>query len=97
MLSRAEAAGRLPEGGWRELREEVLERPPSASGMNKTLTDRYGPPAPAPTPPEGERLARLAAAARRLAEACREEPELPGALARRAADLAGEIEALLDG
>ncbi|HET6440104.1 MAG TPA: hypothetical protein VFG59_18725 [Anaeromyxobacter sp.] len=97
VLSRAEAAGRLPEGGWRELREEVLERPPSAAGLNKKLTARWGSPPPPPARPEGDRLARLAAAARRLAEACGEEPALPAALARRAADLAGEIEALLDG
>jgi hypothetical protein len=64
--------------------------------MNRKLVDRYGPPPAAPERPEGERLARLAAAARRLAEACGEEPGVPRALARRVADLAGEIASLLE-
>ena len=29
VLSRAEAAGRLDAAGWRELRDEVIERPPT--------------------------------------------------------------------
>jgi hypothetical protein len=65
--------------------------------MNKILTERYGPPPAAPPRPAGDRLARLAAAAQRLADACREEPALPRPLARRAEDLAGEIAELLDG
>ena len=97
VLSRAEAAGRLPQGGWRELRDEVLERPPTAAAMNRKLTEKYGPPPPAPGRPEAERLSRLAAAARRLAQACEEEASIPKAVARRAADLAGEIESLVEG
>jgi hypothetical protein len=97
VLSRAEAAGRLPEGGWRDLRDEVLERPPTAASVNRMLTDKYGPPPPPPARPEADRLARLAAAAGRLARACAEEPSIPRAVARRAADLAGEIGSLLEG
>ncbi len=96
VLSRAEEAGRLPEGGWRELRDEVLDRPPSVAAMNKKLTDRYGPPPPPPARPQADRLARIASAARRVAEACEEEASIPRGLARRAEDLAGEIEALLE-
>lgn len=96
VLSRAEDAGRLPAGGWRELRDEVLERPPTPAAMNRKLTDKYGPPRPAPPRPEAERLSRLAATAQRLAQACAEEESVPRALARRAADLAGEIEALVE-
>jgi hypothetical protein len=97
VLSRAEAAGRLPDGGWRELRDEVLERPPTPAAMNRKLSERYGPAPAAPEPPPQERVARLAVAARRLADACGGEPRVPKALARRVADLAAEIEALLEG
>lgn len=97
VLSRAEEAGRLPQGGWRELRDEVLvDRPPSPAAMNRKLSEKYGPPPAPPRPPEGERVARIAAAARRLAEACDDEAAIPRALARQAADLAGEIEALAE-
>lgn len=97
VLSRAEAAGRLPDGGWRELRDEVLDRPPTPAAMNRKLTEKYGPPPPSPPRPEADRLARLAAAARRLAQGCEEEEGIPRAVARRAADLAGEIEGLAEG
>ncbi len=96
VLSRAEEAGRLPQGGWRELRDEVLDRPPTPAAMNRMLSEKYGPPPARPPPPDGERMARLASAARRLAEACEEESAIPRALARRAADLAGDFEALLE-
>lgn len=96
VLSRAEEAGRLPQGGWRELRDEVLDRPPTPAAMNRTLSEKYGPPPPPPRPSEGDRLERIAGAARRLAEACDEESAVPRALARRAADLAGELEALAE-
>jgi hypothetical protein len=94
VLSRAETAGRLSQAGWRELRDEVLERPPTAAGMAKVLSDRFGPPPPPPAPRKAERLQRIAALARRLAAACGEDPAVPQALARRAEDLAGEIERL---
>lgn len=97
VLSRAEAAGRLSADGWRELRDEVLERPPTPAAMNKTLSEKFGPP-PAPArPPKGERLERLAAAARRLAEACAGEAGVPRAVAARAEALADELDALAEG
>jgi hypothetical protein len=94
VLSRAEAAGRLSQEGWRELRDEVLEHPPTPAAMNRKLAERFGPPPPPPTPRKAERLARLAALARRLATACEEDGAVPQALAKRAADLAGEFEEL---
>ena len=97
VLSRAEEAGRLPDGGWRELRGEVLDRPPTPAVMNRMLSEKYGPPPAPPAPSRRERIARLAAAARRLAEACGDDPAVPKPLARRMADLAGEIEGLADG
>lgn len=96
VLSRAEAAGRLSAAGWRELRDEVLERPPTPAALNKVLDQRLG---PAPTPPrpgKGERLARLAGAARRVAEGCSAEAAVPRALSARAAALADELEALAE-
>jgi hypothetical protein len=94
VLSRAEAAGRLSQAGWRELRDEVLDRPPTAAGMARVLSEKFGPPPPPPAPRKDERLKRLAALARRLADACGEDPSVPGSVTRRAADLAGEIERL---
>jgi len=97
VLSRAEATGRLSDSGWRELRDEVLERPPTPAAMNRLISDKFGPPAHPPTPSEGDRLGRLAASAGRLADACRGEPAIPRATAQRAEDLAKELDALLDG
>jgi hypothetical protein len=94
VLSRAEAAGRLSDSGWRELRDEVLDRPPTPAAMNRRLTEKFGPPPAPPAPAKTERVGKLAAAARRLAEACRDEAAVPRAVAQRAEDLAGELEAL---
>jgi hypothetical protein len=96
VLSRAEATGRLSDSGWRELRDEVLERPPTPAAMNKRLVEKFGPAPAPPAPSRSDRLEKLAAAARRLAGACKEEDAIPRAVAQRADDLAGEIEALLD-
>ncbi len=94
VLSRAEAAGRLPDAGYREIREEVLEGPATPAAVSRTLADRFGP-APRPARPgRAERLLRLAAAARRLAEACEEDGDVPEALSRRAAELAEALAGL---
>jgi hypothetical protein len=97
VLSRAEEAGRLSHAGWRELRDEVLDRPPTPAAVNRLLSERFGPPPPPPAPKKAERLEKIAALARRLAEACREEGAVPRAVAQRAADLAGEVGALVGG
>ena len=93
VLSRAEAQGRLPAGGWRELREEVLERPPAPGALSRQLEERYGPEERA-RPPAAERLRRLALAARRIASACAADRSVPRALAGKASELAEELEAL---
>jgi hypothetical protein len=95
VLSRAEAAGRLDGDRWTELREEVLEAP-TASAVNRQLTERLG---PAPRPPparEDERLARLHALARRLAAACAQDEAVPQAIAERARALAEDLEELAE-
>jgi hypothetical protein len=97
VLSRAEASGRLSDARWRELRDEVLDRPPTAAAVNRLLAERLGPPPPAPAPRKAERLERLSAVARRLAAACREEGAVPRHLAQRAAELAEELQALAGG
>jgi hypothetical protein len=97
VLSRAEAAGRLSADGWQELRDGVLDHPPTPAAMTRTLADRFGPEPRAPRPPRGERLGRLAAAARRVAEGCAAEGSIPKVVASRAAALADELERLRDG
>ncbi len=96
VLSRAEASGQLSNSAWRELRDEVLERPPTAAAMSRRLAEKLGPPPPPPTPAKPDRLRALAALARRLAEACKAESAVPRTVARAAEDLAGEIAALSD-
>ncbi len=95
ILSRAEAAGRLPEEGWRELRDGVLERGATPASVSRQLADRYGAPPPPPAAPEEERLRKLAALAHRVASACAQERGVPRDLAevarRVAADLAGLV------
>jgi hypothetical protein len=94
VLSRAEAAGRLSPDGWRELRDEVIDRAPTPAALNRALAERFGPEPKAPRPPRGERLARLAAAARRVAEGCATEGSVPRAVTARAEALAEELETL---
>ena len=94
VLSRAEQAGRLTQEGWREIRDEVMEAPPTPAALSRKLAERFGPPPAPPAPRKAERLARLGALARRLADACEGDSAVPPALARRVADLAGELEAL---
>lgn len=96
VLSRAEASGRLSETGWQELRDEVLERTPTPAVVNRRLTEKFGPPPAAPAPARGERLARLAAAAQRLAQACRSERAVPDEVTERAAAVAEALAELAE-
>lgn len=96
VLSRAEAAGRLDDEAWGEMRRGVLDGDAGRAEVSKRLTERFGPP-PRPEPAgRAERLGRLAAAGRRLAEACEEEREVPVALRRHARELAEALERLAD-
>jgi hypothetical protein len=94
VLSRAEAAGRLDDSSWGEMREEVLAGDAGRAEVSRRIAERFGP-APRPEPPEAaERLARLAALARRLAEGCADEEEVPAAVRRHARELAEALERL---
>jgi hypothetical protein len=95
LLSRAEAAGRLPQDGWSEMREEIFDRPPSPAALNRQLSERYGPaPRVEPRPQEG-RLRKLASMAHRLASACAADHEVPRAVAERAQALAEDLDDLV--
>jgi hypothetical protein len=94
VLSRAEAAGRLDDEAWEGMREEVLGGDMDRAEVSRKLTERFGAP-PRPEPPAAEeRHARLAATARRLAEACEADPDVPAAIRRHARDLAEALERL---
>jgi hypothetical protein len=96
VLSRAEANGRLDAARWTELRDEALEAP-TATALNRRLTEKLGP-APRPPPPEeGERARRLASLARRLAAACAQDDAVPRAVVERAKALAEDLEGLVEG
>jgi hypothetical protein len=94
VLSRAEEAGRLTAAGWRELRDEVLDRPTTPAALSRRLAERLGPEAEPEAPPRSERVRRIGSLARRLAEACRREGGIPRQIAARAEALAAEIESL---
>jgi hypothetical protein len=95
VLSRAEAAGRLDGDRWTDLREEALEAP-SASVLNRQLSEKLGPAPTLPPAPEAERLRRLAGAARRLASACAQDDAVPQAIGERAQALAEDLAGLLE-
>jgi hypothetical protein len=97
VLSRAEAAGRFSEEGWREMRDEILERPPTPASLNRQLTERYGPPERRERSTGEGRLQGLAAAARRLASACASEEDVPRAVVERARALAEDLDELARG
>lgn len=97
VLSRAEAAGRFDEAGYRQMRDEIWERSATPAVVNRRLAERYGPPSKPDAPAREERLKRLAAMARRLADGCQGEKAVPAALAQRVDALARDLEELAAG
>ncbi len=97
VLSRAEAAGRLDAEGYREMRDDIWERSATAAAVSRRLAERYGPPPKKEAPARAERLQRLAALARRLADGCQGEKAVPAVLARRVEALARDLEELAGG
>lgn len=97
ILSRAEAAGRLPEDGWRELRDDVLERGTTPAALNRQLTERYGAPTSPEPAPEEERLRKLASLAQRLATGCAAERGVPRAIVERVRAVAQDLAELVAG
>jgi hypothetical protein len=94
VLSRAEAAGRMDGATWGELRDGVMEGEAGRSQVNRALDERFGPAPRPPAPAPEERMARIAGAAHRLAEACEGEKQVPAALRRAARDLADALDRL---
>jgi hypothetical protein len=94
VLSRAEAAGRMDREAWGEMREEVMDGEADRADVSRRIAERFGPPPRPPQPSSEERLTRLAGLARRLAEACEAEKEIPSALRRSARDLADALDRL---
>jgi hypothetical protein len=94
VLSRAEASGRFDEAGYRQMRDEIWDRAATPAAVNRRLSEQYGPSPRKGTPPREERLKRLAAAARKVADGCQEEKSVPAAVAQRAAALALDLEEL---
>jgi hypothetical protein len=92
VLSRAEAAGRMDEKAWGEMREEVIDGEADRSDVSRRIAERFGPPPKPPQPSAGERLARLAGLARRVAEGCEAEKDVPAALRRSARELADALD-----
>jgi hypothetical protein len=95
VLSRAEAAGRMDGATWGKLREDVLGGEAGRADVSRAIAERFGPAPRPPSPAPEERLARIAGAARRLAEACDGEREIPAPLRRAARDLAEALERLV--
>ena len=94
VLSRAEAAGRLDDDSWKGMREEVLGGELDRAEVSRKIAERHGAAPRAPQPSPEERHARLAATARRLAEACQADPDVPAAIRRHARELAEALERL---
>jgi hypothetical protein len=94
VLSRAEAAGRMDGKTWSQLRNGVMDGEAGRADVNRAIAERFGPTPRAPAPTPEERVARIAGAARRLAEACEGDKEIPAALRRAARDLADALDRL---
>jgi len=94
VLSRAEAAGRMDRAAWGEMRAEVIDGEAGKADVSRRIAERFGPPPRPPAADPEERLARISALARRLAEACEGEKEIPAALRRSARELAEALERL---
>jgi hypothetical protein len=94
VLSRAEAAGRMDRSAWGEMRAEVIDGEAGKADVNRRIAERFGPAPRPPAPAPEERLARIAGLARRLAEACEGERDVPVPLRRAAKDLADALDRL---
>ena len=77
VLSRAEAAGRMDGAAWGEMRDGVMDGEAGKAEVSRKIAERFGPPPKPPAARAGERVARIAGLARRLAEACEGERQVP--------------------
>jgi len=76
------------------MRAEVMDGEAGKAEVSRKIAERFGPPARPPQPSAGERMVRIAGLARRLAEACEGERQVPAALRRTASELADALDRL---
>ena len=95
VLSRAEAAGRMDGATWGELRDEVMDGEAGRAEVNRAHRRalRSRPPRSA-QPRRRSAWPAIAGAARRLAEACEGDKEIPAPLRRAARELADALDRL---
>lgn len=93
VLSRAEEQGRLDDESYREVREQLWERPVNPAELKRELARRFPPPE-AEEPPADVAIRRLATTARKLARELSACPKIPRAIAERAVALAEDVEEL---
>ena len=90
MLAEAEQRGQLSAAEYGAVRDSIWDAARPAAELKRELAERF----PRPPPPEDLSLRRFAAAARKLAGELQASGAVPGALAKRAAELAEELEQL---
>jgi hypothetical protein len=90
VLAEAEQRGQLSEAEYSAVRDSIWDAARPAAELKRELVERF----PRPPPPEDLTLRRFAAAARKLAGELQSSGAVPGALAKRAAELADELEGL---
>jgi len=90
VLAEAEQRGQLSEAEYSAVRDSIWDVARPAAELKRELVERF----PRPPPPEDLTIRRFAAAARKLASDLQSSGAVPGAVAKRAAELAEELEGL---
>lgn len=93
VLSRAEERGQLDGEAYAELRDTLWDEEARPQAIRKELARRFPEPEP-PPPPADLELRRFAVQARKLARDLAASEKIPRQVARRAAELADEVEEL---
>lgn len=93
VLADAEERGQLSANEYKAIRDSIWNPESQVSALKRDLVERFPKPPPPPAPDELT-LRRLAHAARKLAAELSACGSVPGAVAERAAALAGDVEEL---